>query len=99
MGPLTVKQPPRPMPWKEWFLFMLTNNWPSFIGTDDAPAIVASHPREERHVDSMQVGMWGTECTRGFVRDDRFGSGRVIKGTNRSKTKSNRHAVDYGSAR
>jgi hypothetical protein len=30
---------------------------------------------------------WGASCGRGWVRDDRFGSGQVIKGTNRNKTR------------
>lgn len=37
---------------------------------------------------------WGPECARGFVRDSRFGSGQVIKGTNRQKTRANRKAAE-----
>ena len=39
--------------------------------------------------DYLQLGEWWTrpalvECGRGWVRDERFGSGQVIKGTNRN---------------
>ena len=30
---------------------------------------------------------WGPACQRGWVRDERFGSGQVIAGTNRNKTR------------
>lgn len=30
---------------------------------------------------------WGKNCSRGFISDSRFGSGQVIKRTNRTATK------------
>ncbi len=33
------------------------------------------------------ICQWGNDCGRGWVRDERFGSGQVIKGTNRDKTR------------
>jgi hypothetical protein len=45
------------------------------------------------------IANWGIECGRGFVRDARFGPGQVIKGTNRSKTRKNRKAIDWSSAK
>lgn len=47
--------------------------------------------RDGKHVDPAlgcaPLHEWGSECARGWVRDDRFGSGQVIKGTNRGKTR------------
>ena len=33
------------------------------------------------------IGEWGGACGRGFVSDARFGSGQVIKRTNRETTR------------
>jgi hypothetical protein len=47
--------------------------------------------RPEKHIDPRTriwpIDEWGSECSRGFVRDSRFGSGVVIKGTNRKTTR------------
>jgi len=45
------------------------------------------------------IAQWGPECSRGFVRDARFGPGRVIKGTNRNKSRQNRKLVDWEHAK
>lgn len=42
---------------------------------------------------------WGHTCATGFVRDSRFGSGQVIPGTNRNKSRANRRLVDWGGAK
>ena len=42
---------------------------------------------------------WGIGCATGFVRDSRFGSGQVIPGTNRTKSRANRRLVDWGGAK
>jgi hypothetical protein len=36
---------------------------------------------------TLPLSEWGSECGRGFIRDDRFGIGRVIKGTNRGRSR------------
>jgi hypothetical protein len=45
----------------------------------------------ERKIDSetkiRPIGEWGSACARGFVSDARFGSGQVIKRTNRDLTR------------
>lgn len=35
---------------------------------------------------------WGASCGMGFVSDERFGTGQVIKRTNRVMTRKNRQA-------
>ncbi len=45
------------------------------------------------------ISRWGPECSRGFVRNAMFGSGRVIKGTNRNKSRANRRLVDWQGAK
>lgn len=45
------------------------------------------------------IAQWGPECSRGFVRDARFGPGQVIKGTNRNKSRANRKAIDWSNAK
>lgn len=42
---------------------------------------------------------WGATCSSGFVRDSRFGSGQVIAGTNRNKSRANRRLVDWQGAK
>jgi hypothetical protein len=42
---------------------------------------------------------WGHTCATGFVRDSRFGSGQVIPGTNRNKSRANRRLVNWGGAK
>ena len=44
------------------------------------------------------ISRWGSECGRGWVRDERFGSGQVIKGTNRNKTRKVYRAQAVGSS-
>lgn len=48
--------------------------------------------RPDKHIDPetgiWPISEWGSECTRGFVSDERFGHGQmVIKRTNRSQTR------------
>ena len=45
------------------------------------------------------ISEWGPECSRGFVRDARFGPGQVIKGTSRNKSRANRKLVTYENAK
>jgi hypothetical protein len=49
--------------------------------------------RPDKHIDPWTgiwpMSEWGSECTRGFVSDLRFGAGQmVIKRTNRKKTRN-----------
>ena len=50
-------------------------------------------------ISGIDPSLWGTDCTRGFVRDSRFGGGQVIKGTDRNKSRSNRRMVDWSNAK
>jgi hypothetical protein len=47
--------------------------------------------KEEHSIDPKTgirpISEWGPECARGFVSDARFGSGRIIKRTNRQTTR------------
>ena len=45
------------------------------------------------------ISEWGPACATGFVRDSRFGSGQVIAGTNRNKSRANRRLVDWQGAK
>ncbi len=44
-----------------------------------------------KHIDPetgiLPMEEWGSACQRGFVRDARFGSDQVIKGTNRNTSR------------
>jgi hypothetical protein len=42
---------------------------------------------------------WGNECGRGFVREQRFGSGQVIAGANRDKTRGVYRAQEKAASR
>ena len=66
------------------------------------PAIAASQTASgtPKTPDGAQSGLpWGSECSKGWVRDSRFGSGRVIKGTSRAKSRKNRVLNDWSNAR
>ena len=53
-----------------------------------------------KHITSVKpISEWGPECSRGFVRNAMFGSGQVIKGTNRNKSRANRRLVDWQGAK
>ena len=45
------------------------------------------------------ISEWGPECSRGFVRDARFGPGQVIKGTSRAKSRKNIRLNSWDNAR
>jgi hypothetical protein len=47
----------------------------------------------ETHIKPIRE--WGPECSRGFVRDARFGPGQVIKGTNRAKSRKNKAVSNW----
>ncbi len=62
--------------------------------TRNCPACAAMplNPDDPGHHKDPATGIrplheWGADCGRGWVRDARFGSGQVIKGTNRNKTR------------
>jgi hypothetical protein len=56
------------------------------------PTIPGKHIDPETGI--LPMCEWGSECTRGFVRDERFGSGQVIKGTNRAVSRKWRGVQD-----
>ena len=51
----------------------------------------------ETHI--KPITQWGPECSRGFVRDSRFGPGQVIKGTSRAKSRKNRAVSNWDSVK
>ena len=56
-------------------------------------------PKRDPETGIRPISQWGPECSRGFVRDARFGPGQVIKGTNRSKSRKNRPMVNWDNGR
>jgi hypothetical protein len=63
-------------------------------------AAVNGDDNTAKHITSVKpISEWGPACATGFVRDSRFGSGQVIKGTNRVRSRANRRLVDWQGAK
>lgn len=82
----------RPMSWREWAAAQPIRIAASEaqLPQDQSGAAQTISTVTERALTPLAVNLWGHECARGFVRDARFGSGQVIKGTNRAKSRKNR---------
>jgi len=50
--------------------------------------------RKDPQTGIKPIADWGKECARGWIRDSRFGTGQVIKGTNRKASRKNRAAIE-----
>lgn len=59
--------------------------------TDASTPPAAVEPEKAR--DPSIPSSWGNTCSRGFVRDARFGSGQVIPGTNRAMQRKQRRVL------
>lgn len=52
------------------------------------------HPKIDPATGIKPISEWGSSCHRGFISDSRFGSGQVIKRTNRDVTRRWRRSVE-----
>ena len=67
--------------------------------TDLTRSNEAVNPTETKTSAVKPISEWGPECSRGFVRDARFGPGQVIKGTSRAKSRKNIRLNSWDNAR
>jgi hypothetical protein len=59
----------------------------------------SEQPKRDPEMGIKPIAQWGPECSRGFVRDARFGPGQVIKGTSRAKSRKNIKLNNWDNAR
>ena len=91
----------RPLTWKEWQAVMPVridaslSSIPVTQSQDPTPANTTSNAS----AGVRDVSQWGQACATGWVRDARFGSGMVIKGTSRAKTRKNMALNTWENAR
>ncbi len=84
----------RRISWYQWKAEMLNRLFREYGRTGEAGKITAAtvlhgerQPPANPEPGISPIGEWGNDCARGWVRDERFGPGQVIKGTNRNSTR------------
>jgi hypothetical protein len=91
----------RPMTWQEWRAVMPVRIDAS-LSSSPATQLQAHAPTNttSNAFESVRdVSHWGQACLTGWVRDSRFGSGQVIKGTSRAKSRKNMMLNTWENAR
>jgi hypothetical protein len=84
----------RPLTWDEWRAF-------KGLGTERRLMADKEPKRSLKDPETgiLPISEWGPACATGWVRDARFGSGQVIKGTSRAKSRKNMALNTWENAR